>query len=110
MKSDVIKRPLPASPEEWEQLISAAPGEKAMPTPDEEQAFWGKAVVVRQGGPKAVSNALKLKRTGGHQNFSIKQPVSIRLSPDVAEYFKSTGKGWQTRVNEVLQSYVKAHR
>ena len=38
-----------------------------------------------------------------------KTPVSIRLSPEVVDYFKGTGKGWQTRVNEVLKDYV-AHQ
>lgn len=40
-----------------------------------------------------------------------KQPVSIRLSPEVVEYFKSTGKGcWQTRMDAVLRAYVNSHR
>lgn len=39
-----------------------------------------------------------------------KKLISIRLSPDVLEYFKSEGKGWQTRINEVLQEYVTLHR
>jgi uncharacterized protein (DUF4415 family) len=96
--------------EEWEQLISDAPGEDAMPDPEEEQAFWDKAVIVRAGGSKAVHEALKVKRARGQQQTPVKQPVSIRLSPEVVEYFKSTGKGWQTRMDEVLREYVKTHR
>jgi len=38
-----------------------------------------------------------------------KTAISIRLSPDVVEYFKSTGKGWQTRLDNVLKDYVKSH-
>ena len=40
----------------------------------------------------------------------IKRMVSIRLDNDVLEYFKSTGKGYQTRINQVLSSYVNAKR
>jgi len=47
---------------------------------------------------------------GVGERLLTKQPVSIRLSPEVMEYFKSTGKGWQTRMDEVLQDYVKTHR
>lgn len=36
--------------------------------------------------------------------------MSIRLSPEVLVYFKAGGPGWQTRVNEVLYNWVKAHR
>ena len=39
-----------------------------------------------------------------------KQPVSLRLDADVLEFFKSRGRGYQTRINAVLRSYMKAHR
>lgn len=32
-----------------------------------------------------------------------KQVVSIRLDPDVIAKFKATGKGWQSRINDVLK-------
>lgn len=35
-----------------------------------------------------------------------KLPVSIRLSADIVNYFKSQGKGWQTRINGILRDYV----
>lgn len=110
MKSDVIKKPFPASLKEWEQLIAEAPGEETAPDLAEEQVFWDKAVVVREGGPKAVHEALKAKRDRGPQNTPIKQLISIRLSPEVVDYFKSTGKGWQTRMDKVLLDYIKTHR
>ena len=45
-------------------------------------------------------------RVRGPQKSPIKVPVSIRLNPEVVAYFKSQGKGWQTRINEVLAEYV----
>ena len=39
-----------------------------------------------------------------------KQPISVRLDADVIEFFKSQGRGYQTRINAVLRSYMKAHR
>ena len=38
-----------------------------------------------------------------------KKPVTLRLDADVLAWFKSKGKGYQTRINAVLRSYVKAH-
>lgn len=32
-----------------------------------------------------------------------KVPVTMRLSPDVLEHFKSGGRGWQTRMEEALR-------
>ncbi len=37
-----------------------------------------------------------------------KQAVSIRLDRDIIAHFKAGGPGWQTRVNEVLLSAIKA--
>lgn len=38
-----------------------------------------------------------------------KQAVSIRLDRDVMEWFRRQGRGYQTRINAVLRSYVEAH-
>ncbi len=38
------------------------------------------------------------------------QSVTLRLKKSVLEYFKAGGKGYQTRINAVLESYVKAHQ
>src|SRR3954451_1505816 len=35
-----------------------------------------------------------------------KQQVTLRLAPKVIRYFKDTGEGWQTRLNETLEEYV----
>ena len=32
--------------------------------------------------------------------------VSVRYSPEVLSYFRSTGEGWQSRMDGVLQEYV----
>ncbi|MGB5092622.1 MAG: BrnA antitoxin family protein [Parvibaculum sp.] len=41
---------------------------------------------------------------------SRKKAVSIRLDEDVLNFFKETGSRYQTRINEVLRSYMKAQR
>ncbi|MFZ3037402.1 MAG: BrnA antitoxin family protein [Rugosibacter sp.] len=35
--------------------------------------------------------------------------VSVRYSPEVVAYFKSTGEGWQSRMDAVLRQYVSRH-
>jgi uncharacterized protein (DUF4415 family) len=53
----------------------------------------------------------KLIRKGGRpKSPAPKQAINIRLSPEVLAYFRATGKGWQSRVNTILQKYVHAHR
>ncbi len=38
-----------------------------------------------------------------------KQLVSVRYSPEVIAYFKSTGEGWQSLMDSVLRKYVARH-
>ncbi len=33
--------------------------------------------------------------------------LSVRYSPEVVEYFRSTGEGWQSRMDGVLLKYVE---
>ena len=35
-----------------------------------------------------------------------KVSVSIRLDPDIVEFFRSQGEGWQSRINAVLREAV----
>ena len=37
-----------------------------------------------------------------------KKPATLRLDADVLDWFKSLGKGYQTRINAVLRSYKRA--
>ena len=37
-----------------------------------------------------------------------KKAISLRVDPDVLSYFKSFGKGYQTRINAVLRAYMEA--
>jgi uncharacterized protein (DUF4415 family) len=39
-----------------------------------------------------------------------KQQVTLRLDADVLEFFRNSGKRYQTRINAVLRSYVEAHK
>jgi uncharacterized protein (DUF4415 family) len=38
-----------------------------------------------------------------------KMAMSLRVDTDVLEWFRSQGKGWQTRMNSILRAYAKAH-
>ena len=38
-----------------------------------------------------------------------KVKVTMRLDPEVLNWFKNQGKGYQTKINAVLKSYIQAH-
>ncbi len=43
---------------------------------------------------------------GRPKSESKKWLVSVRYSPEVLDYFRSTGEGWQSRMDRVLLQYV----
>ena len=38
-----------------------------------------------------------------------KSSITVRLDTDVLDWFRKQGKGYQTRINAVLRTYMKAH-
>lgn len=38
-----------------------------------------------------------------------KEQVTMRIDSSILDLFKKTGKGWQTRVNDALRTFVKEH-
>lgn len=38
-----------------------------------------------------------------------KKSLTLRLDSDVLEWFREKGKGYQTHINAILRTYMKAH-
>lgn len=38
-----------------------------------------------------------------------KIPITMRVDPEVLDWFKSFGSGYQTRMNAVLRTYMEGH-
>lgn len=51
----------------------------------------------------AASIDREIARRGRPPLEKTKQPVTIRLDPDLVEHYKATGKGWQSRMNDDLR-------
>lgn len=39
-----------------------------------------------------------------------KKQITLRIDADVLDFFKHTGRRYQTRINAVLRAYVDAHK
>jgi len=39
-----------------------------------------------------------------------KEPVNLRIDSDVLDWFRQSGKGYQTRINNVLRAFVTSRR
>ena len=82
----------------------------AMPTEVENRKIRRSAKADPDALP-LTDNQLKamvpLKSVRGRPKLANKKLlVSVRYSPEVLTYFRSTGEGWQSRMDGVLQKYV----
>ena len=91
--SKVSKRPTVVMPTEKQNKIIVA---AAKADPD------ARPLTARQLKAMVPLRALR----GRPKSSNPKQLVSVRYSPEVLEYFKATGEGWQTRMDGVLRQYV----
>lgn len=84
-----------------------------MPTSKEDAAITRAAKADPDAQPLTPEqlNSMVPMRTirGRPKSAKTKQLVSIRYSPEVLAFFKSTGEGWQALIDEVLREYVDRH-
>ena len=85
----------------------------AMPTSEEDKAITAAAKSdpdARPLTPKQLKTMVPMRALRGRPKSENKKLlVSVRYSPEVVAYFKSTGEGWQSRMDGVLRKYVERH-
>ena len=85
-----------------------------MPTAEEDKAITAAARSDADAQPltptqlKAMVPIRALR--GRPKSENKKLLVSVRYSQEVVEFFKSTGEGWQSRMDGVLRQYVARQR
>ena len=84
-----------------------------MPTVEEDKAITAAARAdpdAQPLTPKQLQAMVPMKALRGRPKSENKKLlVSVRYSPEVVAYFISTGEGWQSRMDGVLQQYVARH-
>jgi len=109
MKPNAISKKF-FSPEQIEAALAAVP---ERPVYDEENppttaADWDGAIVSHSYAELREKLAER-RRTRGPQKAPLKVSTTIRFDADVLAALKATGKGWQTRVNEVMRDWLRTH-
>jgi len=84
-----------------------------MPTAEEDKAITAAARSDPDAlplTPKQLKAMVPIRALRGRPKSENKKLlVSVRYSPEVVAYFKSTGEGWQSRMDVVLRKYVTRH-
>lgn len=81
-----------------------------MPTPEEDRRITRAALEDPDAQPltdEQLKQMVPMRSLRGRPaSAQRKQQVTVRYSPEVIAWFKATGDGWQTRMDEVLRAYV----
>jgi uncharacterized protein (DUF4415 family) len=84
-----------------------------LPTPEEDAAIIAAAKADPDAQPLTedqLAAMVPLRSLRGRpKSENRKLLLSVRYSPEVVEFFKSTGDGWQARMDSVLRDYVARH-
>ncbi|MBP0580741.1 BrnA antitoxin family protein [Labrys sp. LIt4] len=79
---------------------------------DEQDAALSKAARDDADNPSIPEDARfvtyqEARRRGRPRVPAPKRQITLRIDPDVIEYFKASGSGWQRRINAVLKEAMK---
>lgn len=85
------------------------------PIIDDENPEWTDETFARAKGPESLPDAVlaafpktaaavRAKRIGRPPSERRKLSISLRLDPDVLEAWRSSGEGWQSRMNDALRA------
>lgn len=64
--------------------------------------------VLREQFGEAVAAEMLKPKGGRPKSVAPKVLLSVRYSPDVVEYFRATGEGWQARMDGALREWIDA--
>jgi uncharacterized protein (DUF4415 family) len=85
---DLLPARAAEAPEPTDEQIAAAVRDDPDAAPIDDEDFWANAVLVTP---------------------PLKEAISIRVDKDVLDWFRSLGRGYQTRMNMVLRGYMNHH-
>lgn len=84
-----------------------------VPSDAEDAAINAAALSDPDNQPLTAEQLTQFKRLRGQrgpQKTATKHQVTLRLDPEVIDFFKAGGKGWQSRINETLLEDIHAKK
>ena len=92
---------IPLTPEEEEAVNAGIAADPDAPELDE--TWFASARPAIEADPEAVK---RWRRTHGVKGGRTEDSVTVRIDADIAAYFRASGPGWQTRLNETLRQII----
>jgi uncharacterized protein (DUF4415 family) len=67
------------------------------------QVYWNRGDILDAEGKV-------IRRGRGPQKSPTKERITIRFSHEVVDHFRAGGKGWQSRMDDVLREWIEHRR
>lgn len=81
-----------------------------LPTAEEDAAITAAALTDPDSPPLSVTQLQQFRRIGRPKSQTpLKVPTTIRFDADVLAELKASGRGWQTRVNQMVREWLRDH-
>lgn len=103
---DLCQQAFPGNHTNWEQVKAMTDTDIThdADSPATTEADWAEAFV-SHSATELHTEVVRRKRS-----FKpVKEQVAVRFDAEVLAYFRATGKGWQTRMNDALKEWLKEH-
>lgn len=84
-----------------------------VPSPEEDATITAGALSDPDNRPQTDAEIAAMRRQRGQrgpQKTATKCQVTLRLDPEVIDFFKATGKGWQSRINDTLLEDIQTKK
>jgi uncharacterized protein (DUF4415 family) len=96
--------------EQLKAHASSEPGTFDEDNPPLTAEDWKNMIPIEEAPPELLEKILSAfpkTRVRGPQKSPTKEAVSLRLSSEVLDHYRATGRGWQTRIDETLKAAIK---
>ncbi len=57
--------------------------------------------------PEVIEALERLRGDRGPQKAPTKERIGLRLDKSIVEHFRASGRGWQSRINEILAKHIE---
>ena len=91
------------------QTIKTRPGRVLILPTSGEDAAINAGIALDPDTYELGAAEFKQLRRGRPLGSGTKAQITLRIDVEVLDKFKASGDGWQTRMNDVLKSWVQTH-
>jgi uncharacterized protein (DUF4415 family) len=67
---------------------------------------FARARPMKEMFPEIIEAFERMRGERGPQKAPVKERIGLRLDTEIVEHFRSTGSGWQSRINDILKTHI----